>query len=233
MARTEWSIIEGYVLHQRPYRESSVIAEFFSREEGRFPILLSGTGRTRSRKARHRVIQPFDYLAMKTSPKGEIRRAEFADQLHGSVQVTGHRTFFGLYINELVYRLSTRFDVQPSLFDLYHQFMEALKLDTFEPRFVTGFEIEFLKTLGYGIHLDSMMSGPEGLSDSARYLFDPDHGFVKDASGNITGEALALVVSQPDHPSSLALVRSLATQLIDHLLGGRPMNARQLCERYR
>jgi len=29
------------------------------------------------------------------------------------------------------------------------------------------------------------------------------------------------------------LVRSIAAQVIDHLLSGRPINARQLCEQYR
>jgi len=233
MARTEWSILEGYVLHQRPYRESSIIAEFFSREEGRFPIILGGVKRARSRSARHGLIQPFDFLAMKTSPKGDMRRAELADQLHGSLKVTGHRTFFGFYANELVYRLSTRFDAVPSLFDLYHQFMEALKLDSFDARFVTGFEIEFLRALGYGINFDRVNGGGEPVSEGGRYHFDPVRGFFSDATGGITGEALARVIREPDHTLSLELVRKIAAQVIDHLLSGRSINARQLCEQYR
>ena len=233
MARTEWSILEGYVLHQRPYRESSIIAEFFSREEGRFPIVLGGVRGARGRNARHGLIQPFDFLAMKTSPKGDMRRAELADHLNGSLKVTGHRTFFGFYVNELVYRLSTRFDAVPALFDLYHQFMEALKLDAFDARFVTGFEIEFLRALGYGVNFDVVNGGRESVRPGGRYHFDPVRGFFSDASGAITGEALTRVLREPDHALSLQLVRAIAAQVIDHLLSGRPINARQLCEQYR
>ena len=65
-----------------------------------------------------------------------------------------------MYVNELVYRLSVREERTPEIFDLYHRFMEALKLESFQVRFLTGFEVQFLKALGYAIDLtraDSMV----------------------------------------------------------------------------
>ena len=70
MARINWSLLEGYILHQRPYRESSVIAEFFSRDEGRIPLLLNGIRGKNSRRSAGGLIQPFDHLAISVAPRG-------------------------------------------------------------------------------------------------------------------------------------------------------------------
>ena len=75
------------------------------------------------------IDQPFDHLAISVASRGDMRRAEVKDHLSGSLNVVGARTFFGLYVNELVYRLSARHERTPEIFDLYHQFMEALSLN--------------------------------------------------------------------------------------------------------
>ena len=105
-----------------------------------------------------------------------MRRAELKDHLSGSLNVVGARTFFGLYVNELVYRLSARHERTPEIFDLYHQFMEALKLESFQVRFLTGFEVQFLKALGFAIDLGRADGGEQLVKTNERYRFDPEVG---------------------------------------------------------
>ena len=92
MARINWSLLEGYILHQRPYRESSVIAEFFSRDEGRIPLLLNGIRGKNSRRSAGGLIQPFDHLAISVAPRG-YEACGVKDHLSGSLNVVGARTF--------------------------------------------------------------------------------------------------------------------------------------------
>lgn len=233
MARINWSLLEGYILHQRPYRETSVIAEFFSRDEGRIPLLLNGIRGKNSRRSAGGLIQPFDHLAISVAPRGDMRRAEVKDHLSGSLNVVGARTFFGLYVNELVYRLSARHERTPEIFDLYHQFMEALKLESFQVRFLTGFEVQFLRALGYAIDLGRADGGEQLVETSQRYRFDPELGLMTDPLGALSGAELKSALSDSDLDSSQTLLRSVIDSLISHLLRGRQINARALCEKYR
>ena len=233
MARNNWALLEGYILHQKPYRESSVIAEFFSRDEGRIPLLFNGLRGKNSRRKAGGLIQPFDHLAINVAPRGDMRRAELKDQLSSSLKVVGTRTFFGMYVNELVYRLSVREERTPEIFDLYHRFMEALKLESFQVRFLTGFEVQFLKALGYAIDLTRADGGEQFVEASKRYRFDPEVGLVTDPLGAFSGVELKAVLSESDLDSSQTALRSVIDSLISHLLRGRRINARVLCDKYR
>src|SRR6185437_51233 len=72
-------LARAYVLHQRPFRDSSLILEVFAREQGRLTLFAHGARGLRSRFA---VLQPFRPLLLSWSGRSEapsLSAAERAD----------------------------------------------------------------------------------------------------------------------------------------------------------
>ena len=65
--------------------------------------------------------------------------------------------------------------------------METLKLESFQVRFLTGFEVQFLKALGYAIDLGRADGGEQRVETSERYRFDPELGLITDPLGGLSG----------------------------------------------
>ncbi|MDA0876695.1 MAG: recombination protein O N-terminal domain-containing protein, partial [Proteobacteria bacterium] len=72
-------MVEGYVLHGVPWRETSLIAEVFTRDEGRLGLVARGARRPRS--AMRGLLQPFQKLGLRYSHKGELRTLMAAEWL--------------------------------------------------------------------------------------------------------------------------------------------------------
>ena len=62
-----------YVLHQRPYRDTSLIVEVFTREHGRLTLFARAARGPRSRFA---ALQPFQPLLLSWSGRGEAPHAD-------------------------------------------------------------------------------------------------------------------------------------------------------------
>ncbi|HWW19992.1 MAG TPA: recombination protein O N-terminal domain-containing protein, partial [Steroidobacteraceae bacterium] len=54
-------LARAFVLHQRPFRDSSLIVEVFARDHGRLTVFAHAARRSRSRFA---ALQPFSALLM-------------------------------------------------------------------------------------------------------------------------------------------------------------------------
>ena len=61
-------LTRAYVLHQRPFRDSSLIVEVFAREYGRMTVFARAARGPRSRFA---LLQPFRALLLSWSGRGE------------------------------------------------------------------------------------------------------------------------------------------------------------------
>jgi len=55
--------VKGYVLHSRPYRETSVIADLFTRDQGRVSVVFRGVKSSKGKTAKGRLLQPFQPLS--------------------------------------------------------------------------------------------------------------------------------------------------------------------------
>ena len=60
----------AFILHRRPYRDSSLLLEAFSRESGRLGLVAHGAASSRSRLKG--VLQPFTPLLLSWSGDGDL-----------------------------------------------------------------------------------------------------------------------------------------------------------------
>ena len=104
----------SFVLHRRPYRDTSLLLEVFSQEYGRLGLVARGAVSPRSRWKG--LLQPFAPLLLSWSGAGELATLTAAEEAGCPIPLPPHRVLAGLYINELLLRLLPRLDPHPGLF---------------------------------------------------------------------------------------------------------------------
>src|SRR5262245_61069499 len=120
-----------YVLHHRPYRDTSRILELFSRDHGRVSVFArgarGGSGKSASLMS---MLQPFNRLLASWSGRGEAGQLT-AVEFDGTYSALApDRLISGYYVNELLLKLFARHDGHADVFALYAATLDALKSQT-------------------------------------------------------------------------------------------------------
>ena len=120
------------MLHQRPYRDTSLIVELFARDHGRLSVFARGARGPRSRFA---ALQPFRPLLLSWSGRGEAPTLSGAEDDGPPASMPAPRILSGFYLNELLLRLTVPHDPHPELYAHYEATLEQLRAgEPLEPR---------------------------------------------------------------------------------------------------
>jgi len=219
----------AFVLHARPYRETSLLLECLSRDYGRIGLVARGVRRERSRWPRG-LLQPLVPLALGWSGRGEIATLIDAEAAGTPLQFAGEALFCTMYLNELVLRLIARYDPHGEIFALYAATLARLAERDDPAWTLRRFERDLLAELGYGLLLDAEADSGEPLVPEADYVYLPEHGPVPFAGQpralRLRGAAL-LALARDERPglADLVALRRLMRALIGHQLGGGQLKA--------
>ena len=228
-------LTRAYVLHQRPFRDSSLIVEIFAREYGRMTLFARAARGPRSRFA---ALQPFQALLLSWSGRGEapqLTAAESADAPGAAAaqpQLPPAQLLSAFYLNELLLTLTTRHDPHPELFDHYGLTLARLCQGSPAATSLRRFEARLLDFIGYGLNLVTEADTGRPVRAEAHYHFRPGvHGVVlaqADAAGAIAGHVLQGLVAQTEltGEADLRQARALMRAAIDHCLEGRELRTR-------
>ncbi|WP_426699762.1 DNA repair protein RecO [Rhodanobacter sp. Col0626] len=218
----------SYVLHARPYRETSLLLECLTREHGRLGVVARGV---RGEKARLRraQLEPFQPLTMDLLLRGEMATLTAVETMGTSTRLPGDAGLAGLYLNELVVRLTGRQDPYPSLFDAYARTLARLAAGESLAWSLRRFERDLLGTIGYGLQLQHDSDTGEAIEPDATYRYMVEQGAVRCAAHGpqvLRGrDLLALERDEmPDAPGLKAL-RDLIREVIRFHLGGGELRA--------
>lgn len=221
----------GYILHQRDYRDTSLLLEAFTREHGRIGLVARGA---RAPKSRTRgLLQPFQPLLLSWSGRGELGTLTGVEPDPGahSERLSGTALYAGFYLSELLLRLVQRHDAHPELFDVYAATLPALRSEPQRP--LRLFEKHLLETLGYGLQLDHEAGG-EPVSADADYVYALEAGPSRCTGATIgqlrlSGRSLlSLAAEDLSDAQSLADSKRLLRAAIDLYLGGRGLKTREV-----
>ena len=108
----------AFVLHARPYRETSLLMECLTRDHGRIGVVARGVRKERARM-QHAQLEPFQRLELDLLLKGELATLRGAEPSGAAMRLLGDAGLAGLYLNELVVRLTGRQDHNADLFERY------------------------------------------------------------------------------------------------------------------
>ncbi|HBU30317.1 MAG: DNA repair protein RecO [Thiobacillus sp. GWE1_62_9] len=229
----------GFILHTYPFKETSVVAEVFTRSHGRVALIARGARRPAS--ALRGLMQPFTPLLLSWFGKSEMKTLHAAEWQGGLIAPQGRALMCGFYLNELLLRLLARGDAHELLYDRYLATLERLageaggtdseRATCFE-RILRRFEKNLLSEIGYGATFDVDAESGSPIQAGARYVFQPERGALR-AGGQpgcpVSGQTLIdLAADRFDSQATLAESKALMRTLINHTLGAKPLYTRQL-----
>lgn len=217
----------AFVLHTRPWRETSLIVDILSRHHGRLGLVARGA--RRGGAAVKAKLIPFQPLSLSWFGRGQLHTLHAAEWQGGSLMLRGHALMCGFYLNELLLRLLPEGDAHEALFD--HYALALAELDSrpdMEP-VLRRFELDLLSELGYAQPLGQLADGGE-LDPEARYSYKIEKGVTPPNHGaTYSGRALlALAAGDFSQPATLAEGKLLMRALLAHYLGEKPLSTRQL-----
>jgi DNA repair protein RecO (recombination protein O) len=223
-------------LHSRPYRETSVLLDLLSEEEGRVRCVMRGVRGDGKRARQWRgVVQPFVPLQGSWSGRhelGTVRQLEvdgMVNALHGTA------LYCGLYVNELLSRVLYPGEPVPGLLAMYARLLERLSAvghDALEP-VLRAFELDLLDALGLCPDFTSDAFSGAALQQHEHYRYLPESGFVTVMAGDpglSGGVLLAMARREFDDPAVRRSAKRLTRLLLAPLLGDKPLASRALFE---
>ena len=229
----------GFVLHTYPFKETSVVAEVFTRGHGRVALIARGARRPAS--ALRGLMQPFSPLLLSWFGKSELKTLHAAEWQGGLMAPQGRALMCGFYLNELLLRLLARGDAHEALYDRYVDTLEQRageacssdyeRATDFE-RILRRFEKNLLSEIGYGATFDVEADSGAPVQSQMGYVFQPERGALL-ASGQpgcpVSGQTLIdLATDRFERPATLVEAKALMRTLINHTLGAKPLYTRQL-----
>lgn len=217
----------AFVLHARPWRETSSIVELLTRGHGRVGIVARGLNTAKKQPLRA-ALQPLQYVRVDYVQRGELARLASAEALDLAPPLAGERLMAALYVNELMLRLTPRNDPAPALFDLYARGRGELATAASLAWMLRRFERDLLDALGVGLPWDSTADG-EACEAGTRYRLDAEAGPVPAPSrlvDSVDGEALlALAADRQPSPGALAELRRALRLVLQSHLGATPLRS--------
>jgi len=227
---TRASLEPAWILHQHPYRDSSLLLEVFSREYGRVGLVARGARSARSRSQNQlQILRP---LALSWNLRGELGTLTGVES-RGAVGVfPGRQVLCACYLNELLLRLMTRHDPHPGIFDEYEQAVVMLGMN--EEQALRVFEKRLLESLGYGLLLEHEFDSDTPVREDGLYEYHLERGPVRCQQANDAGiflhgsSLLALHRDELQEPQVCREVKRLMRAALALYLGARPLRTREV-----
>ena len=220
----------AFLLHAYPWRETSLIVDAFTRDHGRVALVARGARRPKS--VLRGVLLGFVPLELSWFGQGELRTLVRAEWMGGQPLLAGQALMCGYYLNELLLRLSVRDDAHPVLFDLYREAVGRLAAGAALEPLLRGFEVGLLRELGVGVRLDADADTGEPLDPERSYAVIIDRGVVSGpvaGAVNLPGRVLNDIAAGVFQDArTLASAKTLMRHLINHQLGGKPLESRRV-----
>ncbi len=209
-----------YVLHSKPFKDTSAIVELLSQEHGRVSVIFKGVRSTKN-SAKSRVLQPFQPLLASWYGKRELKSGKSVEQGGMPHMLSGKKLYSGIYLNEILLRMLHRDAPAEGIYEHYQQCLSELqgkgenKGATATTKSVGAssenievhlrqFEWRLLDAIGYQLPCECDAQSGAPIVVDAYYRYEINHGFIYDSpissenfaprSGVFSGELLLAIL---------------------------------------
>jgi DNA repair protein RecO (recombination protein O) len=231
MSERELVLLErGFVLHQRPYRNTSQLLECLTATHGRVGLIARAS--RRPPHGNRALLQPFVPLRISWLQRGELGRLTHVEAASPSYELEAQRLLAGYYGNELLLRLTARGDPNAGIFSCYSRCLAELAAGAHVARTLRIFELQLLQALGVGVGLDADAATGEPLRPEVRYAFEVEVGarsssaLDPDADVYFGSHLISLRDRVLEDEDSLRSAQRLLGRVLRVYLGDRPLQSR-------
>jgi DNA repair protein RecO (recombination protein O) len=226
----------AWLLHHRPFRDSSQILDILSRDHGRLAVVAKGSRGARSKL--RGILRPFLPLQLSWVIRTDLGTLTGAEMDGTPLSLSGDALLSGYYVNELILKLLHRHDPQPEIFSAYGTTIRRLSSQREIAPCLRQFEIELLRMLGYALNLDHDTESQEPLKSRQQYEYRVEQGPVP-VSGRegpmiFTGAELDAIRKQEFAEAGvLKLAGRLLRNVISYHLDGKELQSRKVLREMR
>ena len=221
----------AYILHHRPFRDTSQLLDVISQDHGKLALVARGSRTARSRL--RGLLRPFLSLRLSwviSSDLGTLTGAEIDD---APLTLSGDALLSGYYLNELLLNFLHRHDPQPEIFAAYQHAVTGLCRAVDPAPGLRGFEIELLRLLGYALNLEFEESTHELLDADKFYEYRIEQGPVRVTRQHgpmvFAGSTLQAIHQRRfDDPTIQRAAGRLLREVISYHLDGKELKSRKV-----
>ncbi|WP_223788988.1 DNA repair protein RecO [Marinicella meishanensis] len=212
----------AYVLHKKPYKDSSELIKIFSQHHGVVDVLGKGS---RGPKSKFKgQLQPFIECEVSFTGRSALQTLVSAEQ-PGAPFKTGYTNHVAmLYCNELLLLSNYHDEANQAIYHCYAQTIDGLKSATSVALLLRRFEWQLYCAMGYELTL------PQGAKDQDHLAFDSINGLgIKPQSDQCTVAVFRLFTQGADlSAEQLKPLNRLMRGVINHLVHGKTIQSRAL-----
>lgn len=227
----------AYILHSRPYSDSSLIVDLFSAEHGRISAVAKGARRLKRGKQHRQPLQVLTPLTVSWQGRSGLKTLLNYESQQQAHKLQGPLFYSAMYVNELLLRLLAEADPAPAIFSHYVQLLLALEHGRpLEPE-LRKFEMLLLSELGYQLNCRVEGDGQAAIAGQAYYAWAERRGFYQvdpallrqnRGAAYFSGQLLLEIAGQSWNDASLKTAKVLLRQVLATLLGGKPLKSRDI-----
>ncbi len=223
-------LVNAYILHSRPYQDSSLIADLFTIEYGRIGAVFKGA-RSLTKK-RQTPLQLFQRGSISVSGKQALKTGYLKDVQKVFSPKPGPALYSGLYVNELLCRVLTNEEPSVDLFAIYEWVLDKLVVGENIADALRVFEFTLLQHFGYGVDFSQDADG-NLICDSMAYYYCAGVGFLISAQNVdnkvcFQGDVLLSIHQNEWNKRSRLAAKHINRLALAPLLGSKPLSSRAL-----
>jgi len=216
-----------FLLHQRSYGETSIIADVFTQKSGKISFIAKGAKKPKSKFFGYLV--PFQKLKITYSGRSELKTLTSIDRDLASNSNTFSKVSYSLlYINELLMKLLPKDAKHEELFVLYDEFLKKINKNNNLEISLRHFELDLLDMLGYGFDYDSEIDSNEPIEAELSYVFVSERGFRKSNSSSFKGKDILSIKKRKLEHVPLKYLKEITTKAIGICLEGKDLTSRKI-----
>lgn len=220
------------MLHTRPFKETSLLVDLFTRNHGKISVIAKGAKRPKSKIG---IIKtPSCLFFVSCTGRGELKiltHCEIKEYFFPIAEAFNSV----VYLNELLIKLLEKEDAHPEIFDHYLIVCSSLKRKNKEKleKNLRSFELTLLKEIGYGLNLNFEGNSDIEIKEDTSYKFVPAVGFLPQSNSesnknNFSGrDILNLSTGNFSSPDTLLASKQIMRQAIDFHLGNKTLKIRE------
>ena len=221
----------AFVLHSRPYRENQLLVDLLTETEGKVSAtVFVGQSKRSIKKA---LLQPFLPLKVTLKSQNNFKQIKSIDSIAKSYPLVKNSLYSAFYINELLIRLLKEQIECHHLFSQYQTSLYALAQGSNIASELRKFELTLLEELGLSFDFTPIFE-----HDVSHFYYIAEQGFVpvyqaepKNLTKCFVKSHLEEIAEQSDiaeDSPSANTFKLLMRQVINQLLGNKPLNSRKL-----